>query len=182
MKNFYTIDDIASLLSTKVHVVWDGTITDIKKIDGRLKVSSRSAKVSDFEQACTKKSENEYGTITLNVFPVNNLDRQISICIYVDKCYFKIADYFDVHSAPFYVSYDDEWQELLFQNHPEHFANEYVLILEKRLKSIASRAQVKGIFKKRKYLSEEDEKKYLNIKEKLDSVNKYLNRNVDYEL
>ena len=174
MKNFYTMDDIASLLLKKLYLIWDGKIKATIKVDDRLKLIRRPATVEEFEQACIKKSDKEYETITLKVSYYQTLEKLGDINIYVDRLSFKVANYYDIHSAPFFISYDEEWQEILFENHPNEFAEEYLAILEKRLKSIASRAQVKGVFKKHKCLSEGDLALYKSVKEKIDMVNGYL--------
>ena len=115
MKNFYTIDDILNMLHLKFNYIWDTKVKDVKTENGRIQTYYRSATIEDFEQQCKKNDNNQYESITLRVYPVQEISKPTEISIYVDRTSFKVANYFDIHYAPFYTSYDESWQDLLYQ-------------------------------------------------------------------
>lgn len=164
MKILFDINDIIALIFKRLYCVWDGKIFN----------SSQLATPSDF--AKIPMDQQGLSGIVLQIYPLEgtNSDKQHLINVRISNDDFKISQGDNVHEDLFFSSYQDDWTQILLENHFEEYVQTYIDIYEKKCREIEKRYPLKGIFKKKRKMLDFDERMYNRYIEKLEDAKQRL--------
>ncbi len=145
MKLLFTLKDIKDFLKS-LGVTWTGEISEDRFY------GYRPATIKDF-----KSGENE-STKSIGLKIITPKDKNyFSGNIIVSNVVFKYEVLYEIHN-PFYMSDSTNWQDFLLERHPDTYADLYINLYTKKYNDLLAECPQKGLFHKKPYPNEEQEK------------------------